>query len=110
MEIIWSDFATQNLDSVLDYVEEKYGAAVANKTLHKIAEKVNVLSKFPESGVLDRKYSTEEYTVHHFKLDPNVVYYMLYHDAIVVGVIVHTKQSPKTVDRILKNFLEHYKR
>ncbi len=110
MEIIWSDLANQNLDSILDYVEENFGITTANKTLRKIDEKVSGLINFPESGVLDRKYSTEEYTVHHFTLAPNVVYYMLYPDAIVIGVIVHTKQSPKTVDKILKKFLEHYER
>ncbi len=110
MEIIWSDFANQNLDSILDYVEENFGTTVANKILHKIDKKVNGLRNFPESGVLDRKYSTQEYTVHHMTLDPNVIYYMLYSDVLVVAVIVHKSQSPKTVDKILRNFLEHYER
>lgn len=35
---------------------------------------------------------------------------MVYPDAIVIGVIVHQKQSPKTVNEILKRFLEHYER
>ena len=110
MEIIWSDLANQNLDSILDYVEDHFGATVANKSLQKNAKKVNGLRNFPESGVLDMKYSTAEYTIRHFTLAPNVVYYMLYPDAIVIAVIVHTKQSPRTIDKILRNFLEHYER
>ena len=31
-------------------------------------------------------------------------------DAIVIGVIVHQKQSPKTVNELLQRFLGHYER
>lgn len=110
MEIIWSDFAQQNLDSILDYVEDNFGVGIANKTLRKIGKKVGSLCNFPESGLLDRKYSNSEYSVHHINIEPNVLYYMVYPDAVVIGVIVHKSQSPKTVDKILRNFLEHYKR
>lgn len=68
------------------------------------SEKANALLNFPEQGTLDRKYSTPEYTVHHVNVDPNVIYYMVYPDAIVIGVIVHQKQSPKTVNEVLKHF------
>ena len=47
MEIIWSDLANQNLDSILDYVEDHFGVAVANKSLQKIAKKGEWLAKFP---------------------------------------------------------------
>ena len=110
MEIIWSDLARQNLDSILDYVEDNFGSTVANKTFLKIDKKVSSLRNFPESGVLDRKYSTVEYDIRHFTLDPNVLYYMVYPGVVVVSVIVHKSQSPKTVDKILRNFLEHYER
>ena len=110
MEIIWSDIANRHLDFIAEYVEENFGSMTVAKTLDKIDKKVNALAKFPERGVLDRKYSTPDYTVHHINVDPNVIYYMVYPDAIVIGVIVHQKQSPKTVDAILKRFLEHYER
>ena len=63
--MIWLDFARQNLDSILDYVEDNFGVAVAKTTLRKIHEKVNVLRVFPESGVQDMKYSTKEYSIRH---------------------------------------------
>ncbi len=110
MEVIWSQSALRHLADIAEYVADNFRQRVAIKSVERIQKKANRLVNFPESGILDRKYSTEEYTVHHFTLDPNVVYYMLYPDAIVIGVIVHTKQSPKTVDKILKNFLEHYER
>ena len=110
MELIWSDLANQQLDSTLDYVEDNFGANTAFKTLQKIDKKIHGLLLFPESGILDRKYSTSEYTIHHLNVDPNVIYYMLYPDAIVVGVVVHQKMSPSRIDDILKRFLEHYQR
>ncbi len=110
MEVIWSQTALRHLTDIAEYVADNFGQRVAIRSIEKIQKKANALAKFPESGVLDRKYSTKEYSVHHFTIAPNVVYYMLYPDAVVIGVIVHTKQSPKTVDKILKNFLEHYER
>ena len=110
MEVIWSQAALRHLKDIAEYVADNFGQRVAIRSIEKIQKKANALAKFPESGVLDRKYSTKEYTVHHFTIAPNVVYYMLYPNAIVIGVIVHTKQSPKTVDEILRNFLEHYER
>lgn len=62
MKIIWSDIANRHLNSVAAYVEENFGSMTVAKTLEKIDKKVNALAKFPESGVLDRKYSTSEYT------------------------------------------------
>lgn len=108
MEIIWSQASLQHLKDIAEYVANKFGQQTAIKTLEKIQKKANGLCKFPESGLLNRKYSTPEYTVHHVTIAPNVLYYMVYPDAIVIAVIVHTKQSPTTVDKILKNFLEHY--
>ena len=110
MDVIWSRAALHHLKEIAEYVADNFGTSTALKSVVKIQNKVNTLGNFPQSGVLDRKYSTSEYTVHHFAIAPNVVYYMLYSDAVVIGVIVHAKQSPKTVDKILNGFLQHYSR
>lgn len=110
MEVIWSPAALHHLRDIAEYVADNFGQRVAIKSIERIQKKVDGLRNFPKSGMLDRKYSTEGYTVHHVTLAPNVVYYMLYPEAIVIGVIVHTKQSPRTIDKILRNFLEHYER
>ena len=110
MEIIWSDSSKYDLRNIAEYVADTFGQRTAIKVLEKLQAKVHGLLLFPESGILDRKYSTSEYTVHHLNIDPNVIYYMLYPDAIVVGVVVHQKMSPSRIDDILKRFLEHYQR
>ena len=108
MEVIWSDFARQNLDSILDYVEDNFGVTIAKTTLRKIHDNVNILRVFPESGVQDMKYSTMEYSIRHVVVGSNVLYYMVYSDAVVIGTIVHSRQAPKTIDKILTRFLTQY--
>lgn len=58
--------------------------------------------------ILDRRFSTKEYTVHHITLAPNVLYYVVYPNAVVIGIIVHTKRSQRYVNQLMKEFLEHY--
>lgn len=110
MEVIWSDISLQHMKEIAQYVADNFGQKTAVDSLLRIQKKANDLVKFPEQGVLERQYSTEEYTVHHVNVDPNVIYYMVYPDAIVIGVIVHKSRSPRTVKSILKRFLEHYER
>ena len=59
MEIIWSDMALHQLDGILDYVEEHFGASVSRKTLDDINSKVGRLLLFPESGTPDYSYSSK---------------------------------------------------
>ena len=96
MEVIWSQSALQHLRDTAAYVADNFGQRTAVKSVERIQKRVNVLADFPEIGLLDRKYSTKEYSVRHFTIEPNVVYYMLYPDTIVIAAIAHTKQSPQT--------------
>ena len=71
-------------------------------------KKVESLKQFPESGVLDTAYSSPSFSVHHITLNPNVIYYLLEKDTIVVMSLIHVKRSPRYVNRLLKAFLEQY--
>ena len=110
MEVIWSNNATKHLESILEYVENEFGDNTAAKTLSKINDKVERLSSYPSSGIKDKKFSTTLYTVRHLTIAPNIIYYLCYPDAIVIAAIVHTKQSPRTINSILRSFLESYER
>ena len=59
MEVVWSDLALTQLDEVIDYVEEHFGASVSRKTLDDIDSKVGRLLLFPESGTPDYSYSSK---------------------------------------------------
>lgn len=111
MEIKWSDLALRQLDDLLDYVEEHFGSRTAIKTLEKINSKVNRLMIFPESGTPDFGYSalseSDSVLIRHLMIDPNVVYYNVDGDVINVMAIAHSRQSPKTVAKMIKRFLEH---
>lgn len=53
--------------------------------------------------------ASRHFSVHHLTLKPNVVYYLLEEDHLVVMAIFHSKQSPETMRSILKRFLENYR-
>lgn len=108
MEVIWSDLALQDLTEMAEYVSENFGDRVAYTSVEKLQEKVSRLKLFPESGVLDRKLSSLDFSVHHLIVEPNVIYYLLETDRIVVMTILHTKRSTRFVNSVLKRFLEHY--
>lgn len=108
MDVVWSDLAMRDLNDIAHYVSEHFGDSVSLKSIDKLVRKVDRLKKFPESGVLDKAYSSTAYTIHHITLNPNVIYYLLEDDVIVVMTIVHAKRSPRYINKRLKNFLEHY--
>lgn len=108
MDVIWSDLALQDLKDIAHYVSDNFGDKVARKSIERLQKKVNGLKTFPESGILDRRLSTESYSVHRLIVDPNVIYYLLEADSIVVMTIVHTRRSTRFVNSVLKRFLEHY--
>lgn len=108
MEIVWSDLALRDLNDIALYVSDRFGDSISKKSISKIIKKVEELSKFPESGILDKSYSTPSFSVHHVTLVPNVIYYLLEDDAIVVMTILHVKRSPRYVNKALKSFIEHF--
>ena len=110
MEVIWSNMATKHLESILEYVEQEFGDKTAEKTLSKIIDKVERIAKFPTSGIKADNYSTDLYTARYVTIAPNIIYYLCYSDAIVIAAIVHTKQSPRTINAILRRFLDSYER
>ena len=108
MEVIWTDMATQQLGNIVEYVESEFGRSIAVKTLDKINSKIIRLSHFPESGIFDRTMSDDKYTMRHIILDPNVIYYLLTDNVMIIIAIAHIKQSPSTVRNMIKNSLEQY--
>lgn len=109
MEIVMSSLAKRQLNNILDYVEEEYGPLTARKMLQKTEERLHRLSVLPESGTRDAHLSTSEYTVRHILIAPNVFYYICTESTIIIGAIMHTKQSPKTVADAIRCFFDSRK-
>ena len=110
MELKWSELASQQLVDIVEYVGDEYGKNTALKTLDKILSNVDGLLKFPESGRLDRAYSSDLYTVRHVSCGPNVIYYLVDGEMLQVIAIAHSKLSSQKVVAMMERFLEHYEK
>lgn len=108
MEVTWTDMATQQLANIAEYVADNFGKNTAIKTIDKITKRIDGLLRFPESGTYDKKLSNNKYTMRHITLDPNVVYYLTSDNALIIIAIAHTKQSPNTVRKMIKQSLEQF--
>lgn len=111
MVVEWSSLAIEQFAEILSYVEDNYGLSVAKKTKNAVLTKVDSLSRHPQSGNFDSKYSDRKkgYEVRHVTLYPNVVYYLLVEDKIIISAIVHSKQSPDTIRNVILRFLTKYR-
>lgn len=111
MEIVWSKLAYEHFLEILIYIENNFGMLTAQKTRQKIQDKVNLLAKHPYIGIIDSDFSTlfSNITVRHLKLSPNVIYYLIDENRIVIAAMLHSKQSPETVRKTISEFLKQYK-
>lgn len=114
MDIVWSDLGAGLLKAVLEYVKDNFGENAARQTLNKISEKVELLRCFPGIGVkdFDLTDSTEFgacIEVRHLVLPPNIVYYLIDGDEIVIIAVLHAHQSRETIRDIVTDVLDKYK-
>ena len=92
MEIVWSKLAYEHFLEILIYVENNFGMLTAQKTRQKIQDKVNLLAKHPYIGIIDSDFSLfNNITVRHLKLSPNVIYYLIDENRIVIAAMLHFK-------------------
>ena len=108
MEVRWLPFAQEQLKVVVQYVADNFGEMTAKKSLKGILTKVEALSTSPERGVWDKKFSTLDIRVRHLNIGPNVVYYLIDQDDVVVIAVMHYRQSPMTVNRTIRYVLDNY--
>lgn len=108
MEIKWLPFATEQLAHVIQYVADEFGRSVALRTLKRIQNKVNRLQRFPESGTWDKAFSTSQRIVRHLNIYPNIVFYLIDEDEVVVISVMHCKQSPQTMNRTIEYAIRLY--
>lgn len=109
MGIEWSLFASKQLDDVLDYVEDNFGSHAAQKTLKDIDKRTDWLTRYPEASTIDYDLSDDDFTIRHTLVLPNVMYYVIKDDCIIIAAVMHSKQSPQTIKRAVKKALEQYR-
>ena len=71
------------------------------------------LEHFPGIGVKDFDLEPTEFgssaEVRHLILYPNIVYYLIDGDEVVIIAVLHAQQSRETVRKIVASFIEKYK-
>lgn len=102
MEIRWLPFASEQLKVVLEYVIDHFGEMTARKSLRRVLDGVDVLRMYPAKGIYDKQFSKNGIAVRHLNVGPNMVYYLVDRNEVVVIAIVHCKQSPTTIHRAIK--------
>lgn len=109
MGIEWSLFASKQLDKVLDYVEDQFGSNTSKKVLIEIDNRTKRLTRFPEASTIDYDLSDDDFTVRHILVLPNVIYYVIKDESIIIAAVMHSKQSPQTIRKAVKKALEQYR-
>ena len=112
MEVEWTDMALSQLGDAVEYVADNYGMRTAQNVYDKIDKKVQDLLKQPESGRYDGVNLSMEYPLRHLTIVPNILYYFVNteDDKLVILAVVHSRQSPRTINSILKRSLEQYRK
>lgn len=110
MEIEWTDMALEQLGNIIEWVANNFGKGVARKSYEKIKKHVQKLAVFPESGCYDGMKFSLFYSLRHLTIAPNVVYYLIdeKREIVVILAVVHSSQSPQTVNEILDRSLALY--
>ena len=111
MEVEWTDMALAQLGNVVEYAADNFGVRTAQSVFDKIDKKVQSLLRQPESGRYDGVKLSMKYPLRHLTIAPNVLYYFVNaeNDKLVILAVVHSSQSPRTINSILKRSLEQYR-
>ncbi len=110
MEVEWLPFASKQLKEIIAYITENFGENTAKKSLRKIFDRLNHVGRYPESGIWDEKFSTANITIRHLNIGPNIIFYLVDNDHLVVIAVMHSKQSPVTINQTISNLLTHYEK
>ncbi|WP_326984542.1 type II toxin-antitoxin system RelE/ParE family toxin [Chryseobacterium sp. MYb264] len=94
MNIIWTDFAIENLKCIFDYYANKVNRKVAHKIRKQILDSTKQLIQNPKSGQIElclEKLNQQ----HRYILSSNYkIIYKIDSDCIVINDIFDTRQNP----------------
>lgn len=108
MVVRWLTFAQDQLKDVVQYVIDNFGEMAAKKSLRKILDDTDSLGKYPTKGVYDKKFSKNGIEVRHLNIGPNMVYYLIDENEVVVIAVMHYRQSISTINRAIRYAIGKY--
>lgn len=109
MEIIWSRLAKETLAAIIEYVENNFSSAIALKIYNKINNHIDSLAFFPQIGVKDFSLSTDKMEIRYLVNTPNIIHYAIIQNTIIIISVFDTRRSPDTINKIVREFIDHYK-
>lgn len=109
MVVRWLSFAQDQLKDIVQYVIDNFGEMTAKKALRRILDDTETLGKYPTKGIYDKKFSKNGIEVRHLNIGPNMVYYLIDEDEVVVIAVMHYRQSVNTINRAIRYAIGKYK-
>ena len=108
MVVRWLTFAQDQLKGVVQYVMDNFGVMTAKKSLCKILNDTDTLGKYPTKGIYDKKFSKNGIEVRHLNTGPNMVYYLIDENEVVILAVMHYRQSVNTINRAIRYAIGKY--
>ena len=94
LKIRWTEEATKNLESIINYLETNWTSKELKKFFQKLEKQLFLLSLFPEAYPL----SSRKKKIHRCVLTKNLtIYYTVDADSLVLLSIFDTRQHPSKV-------------
>lgn len=99
MKIFWSDFASEMLKEIYEYLKENASKKIAKRIKNEILDTTKQLEKFGKSGqiepTLEKLNEGHRYLV---KGNYKIIYKEIY-EGILITDVFHTKQNPTKLQR-----------
>jgi plasmid stabilization system protein ParE len=92
LDIFWSKSADKRFDSIIQYIEDRWGFHVASLFVKKTYEFLDLLSEFPEIGTVENK----DLNIRGFVIVKQLtIFYQLQDSKIIILSFYDNRQKPK---------------
>lgn len=99
MNIVWTDFAIENLKDIFDYYSARANKKIAVKILKQILKSTKQLEDNPELGQIEFHLERLKQN-HRYLVSGNYkVIYKVFENQIIIIDIFDTRQNPKKIKR-----------
>ena len=100
MTIIWSDFASRNLNHIYIYYKETAGVKIAKRIKNSLFKSLSQLIKHPHSGSLEPTLISLNSEHRYLVVSNYKVIYKLVKEGILITDVFDTRQNPKLLNDI----------
>lgn len=98
MKILWTDFASNELEDIFKYYKENVNLQIAKKIKSGIFSKINQLKKMPQSGTIDPHLKKLE-EGHRYLVQGNYkIVYKEMSEGILITDIFDSRRNPSKIN------------